>query len=234
MPEEKREEKLSGDVKVSSPLLAKIENFWYHYKWPFLGGVFLVIVLVVCLAQCANNGKGNDAFVMIAGAPAPSTTQMRDIEDFLEGYAEDRNGDEKIIVAMQKYTIYTDAEIAALISDARAHAKELSYNDKQAFLQDLEATLCFLSRELYEEEVKAGGILPLSEITATLPSSGVLTGTDGVAYGIELHTLPIAAEGPLKVLPEDTVLCMRRRPYSAEKELYEANKRLFVRLITAD
>ncbi len=235
MPEERNEQKLSGDVKLTSPLLTKLENFWYHYKWPFLFGLFFLVAITVCFTQCAANGRGNDAFVMVAGAPAPTPSQMRDIEDFLEGYTDDRNGDEKIIVAMQKYTIYTEEEINTLVlSDARPHAKELSYNDKKAFQQDLEATLCFLGVELYEEEAKAGGLLPLSEITATLPAAGVLVGTDGVAYGVRLADLPIAAEGPLSILPDDTVLCMRRRPFSAEEDLYEANKRLFLRLIEAE
>lgn len=234
MPEERNEEKLSGDVKVTSPFLTKLENFWYHYKWPFLLGLFFLVVLAVCFTQCAKNGKGNDAFIMIAGAPAPTDNQLRDIKNFLGEYADDRNGDEKIVIAAQNLPIYTEDEIKSLIGDAQATAKELSYNNKRIFDQDLEATLCFLSIELYEEEAKAGGLLPLSEITSVRPSAeGAVLAENGVAYGVRLADLPIAAEGALSVLPDDTVLCMRRRPFSAEEDLYEANKRLFIRLLEA-
>ncbi len=235
MPEERNEGKLSGDVKVTSPFLLKLENFWYHYKWPFLLGTFFAIVLIVCLSQCARNGKGNDAFVMIAGYPAPTDSQLRDVKAALGEYADDRNGDEKLVIAAQNYIICTEDEIGAMISDAQAHAKELSFNNKKAFDQDLEATLCILSRELYEAEVKAGGLLPLSEITAARPAAeGAVLSENGVAYGVRLSSLKLAENSVFDLFDEDTVVCMRRRPFSAEEDLYEANKRVFARLIEAN
>lgn len=232
MPEERNKEKLPGDVKVTSPFLRKLENFWYHYKWPFLLGTFFLVVLIVCLSQCARNGRGNDAFVMFAGAPAPTPNQQRDIERLLEEYVDDRNGDEKIVIAVQNYAIYTEAEIKSLVSDAQAHAKQLTYDNRTRFAQDLEATLCFLSRELYDEEVKGGGLLPLSEVTAARPSAeGAVLSENGVAYGVLLKDLAIAENAVFRALDEDTVVCMRRRPFSAEEDLYEANKRVFARLL---
>ncbi len=234
MPEERNNEKLTGDVKVNSPFLRKLENFWYHYKWPFLLGLFFLVALTVCLSQCARNGKGNDAFLMFAGYPAPSDSQLRDIKNAIEEHVDDRNGDEKIVIAAQNYIICTEAEINAMISDAQAHAKELSFNNKKAFDQDLEATLCFLSVELYGEEVKAGGLLPLSEITAARPSAeGAVLAENGVAYGVRLTSLKLAENSAFGVFGDDTVVCMRRRPFSAEEDLYEANKRVFARLLEA-
>ena len=237
MPEEKkelqREEKLSGAVRMKSPFLAKLENFWYHYKWPFLIGIFALVVLIVCLVQCTGNGKGDDAYMMYAGGKPLTPNGYREVENSMQPFLEDRNGDGKLILAMQSYAIYTEKEIRELSADAQAHAAELTYNNQKAFEQDLEGTLCFLAEWIYEKEAKADGLVPLSELMETLPEGVEVISVDGVAYGVRLSSLPIYALPGFSEMREDTVLCMRRRPLYAEEKLYEANTRLFSRLVNA-
>ena len=36
------------------PMKKKIENFWYYYRWALLGGIFVVIVLVFTITECAK------------------------------------------------------------------------------------------------------------------------------------------------------------------------------------
>ena len=40
---DERNEKNDGEIKINSPPLEKLENFWYHYKWHSIVALFLVI-----------------------------------------------------------------------------------------------------------------------------------------------------------------------------------------------
>ena len=46
-------EELKPDQKIEAPDTPKgwLENFWYHHKWTFLGGVFLAVILIVLVTQ---------------------------------------------------------------------------------------------------------------------------------------------------------------------------------------
>ena len=233
MPE--TNDKLSGDVKVTSPFFRWLENFWYHYKWPFLLGLFMLIVLTVCFTQCAKNGKGNDVHVMYAGDSAPSPNKLRELENLLKEYAPDRNEDGKIVVAIQNYAIYTEDEIRALPEDAQGTAAQLTHDNKQQFEQDLYATLCFLAPELYEAEVEAGGLIPLADMGATVPTGVTAMAHGGTVYGVRLFDLPIAARAAFSTMPKDTVLCVRRSSeIFGDAPLHEANVALFLTLLSAE
>ena len=235
MPEERkeivREDKLTGDVRIRSPFLTKLENFWYHYKWPFLIGLFTLVVLTICLVQCVADGKGDDAYALYAGGDPLSANERREFENSMAAFVEDRNADGKLEIAVQSYAIYTDAEIRKFSHDAQSHAVDLTYNNKKALEQDLEGTLCFLADWIYESEARAGGLVPLSELPLTLPEGAEAVLVDGVAYGVKLSSLPLYSLPGFAVLREDTVLCLRRRPLYAEKRLYEANAKVFTKLL---
>lgn len=231
MPE--TNDKLSGDVKVTSPFFRWLENFWYHYKWPFLLGLFMLIVLTVCFTQCAANGKGNDVHVMYAGDSAPTPNKLRELENLLKEYAPDRNEDGKKVVAIQNYAIYTEDEIRALPEDAQGTAAQLTHDNKKQFEQDLYATLCFLAPELYEAEAKAGGLIPLADMGATVPEGVTALAHGGTVYGVRLFDLPVAARSAFSAMPKDTVLCVRRMPVFGEEALHEANIALFLTLLSA-
>ncbi len=237
-----REEKLSGDGRMHSPFLRWAENIWYHYKWQLLVGLLALVVLCVTLVQCTASGKGDDAYVLTAGGYALNTVGRRDLENTLKGFTEDRNGDERTVVAIGSYPIYTDAEIAKQPKENQAYFKQLSYDNRQNFDQEIlagEATLCFLSPALFEEVAEAKGLLPLAEY-ATVPSGAEAVQYGGVAYGLRLSSLAIAGYPGISALPEDTVLCVRERTSMnmlfGKKEaeaLYNANLALVGRLLAA-
>ncbi|MBO7761318.1 MAG: hypothetical protein J6T24_00815, partial [Clostridia bacterium] len=108
---EQNHEKLSGEVKLSSPFLKKLDNLWYHHKWQLIVGLLLLVVVAVSLVQCVGNGKGDDAYVMYAGGYTMSSTARQGFTATIESFCEDRNGDGKVVVALGNYPIYTDEEI---------------------------------------------------------------------------------------------------------------------------
>ncbi len=233
--------KIEAAAELRSPFLKKLENFWYHYKWPFLAGVLAVIVLVVSLTQCANNSK-NDVYVMYAGGHAIGNTQMRDLEASLAGFAEDRNSDGRISIGIGSYAIYTNEEIASRPIADQGHIKQFSHDNRENFDQEIlsgEATLCFLSPSLFEELAEAGALLPLSEYhTAAEGEEAVLYGN--TAYGVRLASLALSTYPGLSDLPADTVLAVRAETSlnslfgaGTAKAMYEANLAMAKRLFTA-
>ena len=245
-------EKIESDGSLKSPFLTWVENFWNHHKWQFLAGLLALVVLTVSLVQCVGNGRGNDATVMYAGGCTLMGTVARDFETTVASFAEDGNGDGKILVGIGAYAIYTNAEIEANYKDesTRAYVKQTSYNNRESFDQEIlagEATLCFLSPSLFEELVastleldgeKVNRLLPVSEY-ATLPGESLVL-YKGTGYGIRLSSLALSGYPGFSELPEDTVVCIRRNMSlntlfggSGAEAMYEANLALAKRLIAA-
>lgn len=246
---DEREEKIAGTGEMKSPLLTRIENFWYHYKWPFLAGLLALVVLVVSLVQCVGNGRGDDAYVMYAGGHVMTGTARRDLEASVAAFAEDRNGDGRVVVAIGEYSVFSREEINEYPLNDRAHVMQLSQNNRESFDQEIlagEATLCFLSPALFGEVVEtakkgdANRLLPVSEYyPGAKEEDCVLYG--GVAYGVKLASLPLYTYPGISTLPEDTILCVRSRISMGSllggrdaEALYEANLALAGRLVLAE
>ena len=243
MPEEQNGKIAAGELQ--SPLLKKLDNFWYHDKWPFLGILFTLIVLIVCLTQCTKNGKGDDGCYMFAGGYTMSAEERRNMETVLKTFAEDTNGDGKIVLGMMDFQIYTKEEIEKNYDkNDQAHVAQLSYNNREAFDQEIlagEATLCFLSPSLFTDVAKAGGFLPVSEYADAVPEGAETVAYGNTAYGIKLSSLAIASYPGFSSLPADTIVCLRAATSmnalfggEAAKLVYEANLAMAKRMLAAE
>lgn len=245
---DERNEKLSGEGELRSPLLTKLDNFWYHYKWQFLAGLLALVVLVVGLVQCAGNGKGDDAYVMYAGGYTLSGRVRGDFEESLRGFTADRNGDGKVLVAVADYAIYTKAEINEKFENVsdRNYVMNVSENNRTVFDQQImagEASLCFLSPSLFED--LAGGtsgslLRKLSDYATDLPDGAEVATFGEVAYGVRLSSLALYTYPGFSSLPADTIVCIRTETSmnslfggNEAKQMYEANLALFSRLMAA-
>ena len=247
MPDEKNE-KLSGDVTLRSPLLGKLENFWYHHKWPFLASLLALVVLTVTLVQCANKGKGDDAYVMYAGGYTLMSEERGAFEQTIAGFVGDRNGDGKTIVGIGNYAIYTPDEIKVKFDrDNQGYVQNLSGQNREAFDQEImagEASLCFLSPALFEVLAgnKSGSLLrPVSDYAESLPAGAEPVLYGEVVYGVRLSSLALAGYPGMGGLPEDTILCLRTETSmnsllggSQAKEIYAANLSLLRQLLAAE
>ena len=239
---EEQNGKLAGG-EMRSPALAKLDNFWYHYKWRFIVIVVSVVVLIVCLAQCAKNGKGDDGCYVYAGGYVLSAEERRNMDTVLKTFAEDVNEDGKIVLGMMNFPIFTSEEIAGYDKNDQAHVAQMSYDNREAFDQEIlagEATLCFLSPALFADVAKAGGFLSVAEYAAALPAGAETVCYSDVAYGVLLSSLPIATYPGFSSLPADTVVCLRTATSmnalfggEAAKLLYEANLAMAKRMLAA-
>ena len=130
----------------------------------------------------------------------------------LSAFAEDINGDGKLVIAMSDFAIFTDEEIAKRDPNDQAQVKQFSYNNRESFDQEImagAATLCFLSPSLFEDVAKAGGFVAVSEYADALPSGAEQVVYGQAAYGVKLSSLPLSSHPGFSSLPEDTIVCLR-------------------------
>ena len=227
--------KLSGG-EMNSPFLKKWENIWYYHKWHIILGALAVVVLIVTLVQCSNNGKGNDGHYVYAGGHSVLSETRRDIENTMSLFAVDSNGDGKLILAMGNYAIYTQEQINSYRDDERGHVAQMSYDNRKAFDQEIlsgDAAICFLSPELFETVAKEGAFIPVSGYAVTVPEGAELVSYGGVAYGVRLSSLAVGAYPGLSSLPADTVLCVRTKSVFGRGEIYDANLEIVWKMLAA-
>lgn len=215
--------------------IQKLDNYWYHYKWHTLLGIFALAIISVCATQCIGKTE-SDAKIMYVGTIKNMLDPEKDkreltLED--DVMSEDYNGDgEKKISVFQ------------LIIPLSEVAGEYSYDDAVAQTNNTERqrmytevtmgdSVVYLLHPFLYEEVKDMGVLrPLSEIFDEIPEDAV------DEYGVAIAELYAYKRTNLRYFPEDCILCIRReRPKgsnsvnSDDHEFYENNVRYFKDII---
>ena len=234
------------DLFGKSPLVSKLENFWYYHKWKAIIGLFFAIVLIVGITQIA--GKTDpDATVVIAVPETVTPLQSADISSALVALMTgDANGDGKKSLDVLAYPIYSEEELEEINHtetetepDGGWHYVPLvnqsynveKFNEYTEFLKTGEATVMFVSEYLYENLVANNRVKPLSDIFGDKIPVGAMA--DGC--GVRLSDLEIYSYiDALGVIPEDTVVCILR-PYvwgsSSDSEKYAHAENLFKSII---
>lgn len=80
-----------AEKKEKGFLLSSLENFWYYYKWPFLGGIVIFFVVIIAMIHFSSVEEPSDASVLAVFA-RPLTTQEFEFQTRLEGAIEDADG----------------------------------------------------------------------------------------------------------------------------------------------
>ena len=86
----------------------KAANFWYHYKLHTIFTAFLIMVLAICITQCATRTK-YDFGVMYFAYETALDTQTQAIADYFEQFAEDVNGDGEVNIQVINCSV-TDSD----------------------------------------------------------------------------------------------------------------------------
>ena len=182
-----------------------LENYWYHYKWVTLLVAFLLIVGVICTVQAVQNNS-YDSYIMYAGPCQLSHKEVLDIEKDFYSVVEDKDGDGKVNIAIRELFIMSPEEISEVEEGYEANYTLISDNLK-LFDQEIlsgEATICLLSPFLFERVAEADGFLPIGEYV-----NGAEVEYFG-EYGVKLSSTVFGNMPGLSVLPNDTILCVRR------------------------
>ncbi len=75
----------------------KLQNYCYHFKWHTIGAVLLTAVLAVMVTQCLSREKYDFITIVYTHSPIESG-RIEKMEEYLEQYAEDIDGDGKVSV----------------------------------------------------------------------------------------------------------------------------------------
>ena len=93
------EEELQPTPKAQPPQTpkGKWENYWYHYKWATIGGVFAVVVVVFLIVQAATINRP-DYQMLLVTEKAYLEQQLEPLEQALAKYGQDVDGDGEVEV----------------------------------------------------------------------------------------------------------------------------------------
>lgn len=190
-----------------------LENFWYHHKWKTIAVVFVAVVLFVCVAQM-NARETPDVYVLYAGPYGFAQNEVFQIRDAIRQVMDDYNGDGERGIAMTDFFYLNADQIQAAQEEAAADGAtfymDVVENSRTLERFELEifsgeSVVCMLDPGLYEQVKGAGGLMPLAEIFDTIPETAL------DEYGIRLADTEFARYfTSMQVLPEDSVLCIRR------------------------
>ena len=209
---EENNEKL-GDVKISSPLLTKIENFWYHYKWHTIAAIFTLVVLIICLVQCSRQEE-YDIYIMYAGGETFSR-QSKDgdiprynqMVDGFEKFANDYDGKNGVSVSFsdlfipspeEKEELGANADYSSMRQDIQTLNDRMTYSEYYIF---------FVSKYVYDQYHVRSDTEMFAPIKQYCPEDNnfVFEG-DNAIY---LSSTDLYKLAPFSELPEDTLICIR-------------------------
>lgn len=215
---EDKNEKISGDVTLTSPLLKKLENFWYHYKWHTIAAALVIAILVVLTLQTCSR-VSYDGHILYAGPyEIKQTSKNGDIAPYAEAISSlkklcfDYNNDGNVNVSLQNLFVLNDEEAEEMyeINPGQSINTTLVQEDTKKLGQVMlygDYYVCFLSERLFfEYEEKYSGAL-FCEVKDYL--------ADGKNYnfaserGVYLGSLDIYSLPELCNFPSDTVVCLR-------------------------
>lgn len=247
------EDGLSGDIKIKSPFMAKLENFFYHYKWHTLIAAFFVFIISLCIFQTCKR-TSYDAYIMYAGGQNLRTIEEGETESTfvtlyktMGFYISDYDGDGEKNIALSDIYLPSADEIKKLEEDGNVPYSLLQDNDELFRNNMLSGNyyVCFLSEYLFTEWTKNNNN-PFVPITEYLPNGAKIAEDENEIgyrlasdYGVYLSSTPLKDEPGFKYLPDDTVICLRKfsktsTPGKRGMKIYENSEKLLYALLKGE
>ena len=206
------------DIKIKSPIKEKIDNFIYHYKWHSIVALFLIFTIVICSFQMCSKVEYDVHIMYAGGKDIKKSASDGDISEyqklnsailqFLPDFNED--GDKNSNLLTLFIPSAEDLEAIKNNSDRLEANTALIMDNQQMLEQNMlysEYVICLLSEELFldycsKELILFANIKPYTN------------GNDEDyeylnEYGIKLDSTKLYEKAGMKLLPEDTVICIR-------------------------
>ena len=198
-----------AEVKIKSPFIAWLDNFFYHYKWHTIVCIFLIVAISICTFQMCSK-TSYDVHIMYAGGgiisktvdEGQTTSDYAKLSSQLMQYAEDFDGDGNISVDLLNLYIPTSTDI---------ESETLVRSDYETFKFQVESGsefyILFLSEALFLKY--ASDSMIFNDI------KGYTNGNDADyefvgKYGIKLSSTELYNRPVFKIMPEDTIICIRK------------------------
>lgn len=185
-----------------------LENFWYHHKFGTIAGLIALITVVVCTVQMCGRTEP-DLHVMYCGSEQMGQERYREVQSALSKIVPgDYNGDGEIyvdfldILWLSSYhqQLY---EVQGYNFDAQSNSNAKMQFDSE--MQNGMNVICLIDAELYEiTQEKTQAFATWEELLGYTPENAY----DDCA--ILMEDLSFGRSDGM-VLPEGTVLCVRKK-----------------------
>ena len=230
------QEKISGNVKLESPFLKKLENFWYHYKWHTIIILFTIVVILILSIQMLTKTK-YDGYILYAGhheikrtSSDGDTPPYNAIMSKLESICGDTNGDGKTNLSfLNLFVVNKEEEDLFDTTPGEQLNTTLIQEDTEKLQQTLiygEYYLCFLSERIFRDyEALYGGKI-FTDIRSYAEGVECEFASD---KGIYLRSLDFYSIPEISALPDDTVVCLRAISEVSGKMNRQDNEKAFAR-----
>ena len=117
----------------------KRENWWFYHKVHLIVGVIAVVFAVAIVWSFVSKDNPDYNVAIMTEYVLPTDLQL-DLEEHIEQYADDRNGDGEVMVQLLYYTFPTggtsDYDIAQLQASFVKFAADANAGDTMIFLYD--------------------------------------------------------------------------------------------------
>lgn len=149
---------MAGENRVKPKgFKAKLENFWYHYKYHTIVFIVVFVTLAVSISQCCLKTDYDYKIIAATRSMTLSMPQLEAITKELNQYGEDLNGDGEVnlllvdctldnntsdyqtLVAKQQKLqalLMTDTEVMLFLTDTKCLEWINSLNEKSHFIAD--------------------------------------------------------------------------------------------------
>jgi hypothetical protein len=134
----------------------KIENFWYYYKIHTFVGIFVAIMLLITLKDCANNVVP-DITISYVGKNYIADEVGQKLKEKLSGVIQDINNDKKKELLFQPMTLSDEIRSEQDIAMQQKVMVTFAAGDTQIFLMDKTNFLRFAEQ---------GAFQPLDDVAA--------------------------------------------------------------------
>lgn len=192
---------MQNEETVKSKFRLWAENFWYHYKWQTVFGVFFLIVAIISTVQLIGN-SGYKTNIVFATELGFTPTQ-------------------ESIIQHEISTVLFDGEDKIAINTVNMSA-DYAYQSQETFYSGLGITtyIYVLSEEIFLELDSANRFAPIS----------ALVGDADVEYcnenGVYLKSTDFGSLPSLSKMPEDSVICLCAKTLMAKDKEYNVSREL--------
>lgn len=120
----------------------KRENWWFYHKTHLIVGILLAALAVSLVYSIASQVEPDYTIGLLTSYSMPSEAQEQ-ISGYIERYAEDRNGDGKVVVQLSNYVMNANesdlqmiqASMTRFAGDAALNSCMIYIHDEEAFEQ---------------------------------------------------------------------------------------------------
>ena len=244
-----KNDRLGTDVEMKSPLVSKLENYWYYYKWHTIVALFLIFAIVVCSFQMCSRVE-IDGYILYAGGKTVSRTasggdraEYARVLDAMKKVVDDFDNDGESNVSFSTLFQLSPDEITEI--ENRNDGTEVNYallaEDTETLRDRMyigEYYVCLLSPYVYECYREIDGVSLFVTVADFAPEENELEYYSD--YAVKLSSTPFYKKNPAirDVFPADTLVCLRIKSAissafggSENEEIYRRSEIVFSHIL---